>query len=228
MDKGILSLVPLIKKWWRTGVIKLYTYFRSSASYRVRIALNLKDLSYESIPVNIREAEQSASSYKAVNPQGLVPALEIDGQVLSQSLAILEYVEECYPDPTLLPGTTMERAQIRALASHIVCDIHPLNNLRVLKYLTQTLQITDDAQKVWYHHWVHAGFAALEPQISGPRFCFLNQVSLADVVLIPQVYNALRFGVDLSAYPKIQKVYKHCMTLPAFQNAVPEVQADAI
>ncbi|WP_211830114.1 maleylacetoacetate isomerase [Kistimonas asteriae] len=208
--------------------MKLYDYFRSSAAYRIRIALNLKGLSYDSIPINLRTGEQCSPAYRDRNPQGLVPALETPHGLLSQSLAIMEWLDEAYPESVpLLPGDTWLRAQIRSLAGQIACDIHPLNNLRVLHYLQGELGVSDTAKSDWYAHWVTTGFEALEPQLSGSGFCIGEQPTLADICLIPQVYNALRFKVDLSPYPAIRQVYEHCNQLEPFQKAAPENQADA-
>ncbi|GAA4651120.1 maleylacetoacetate isomerase [Kistimonas scapharcae] len=209
--------------------MKLYDYFRSSAAYRIRIALNLKGISYDSIPINLRTGEQCSPAYRDRNPQGLIPALETPQGLLSQSLAIMEWLDESHPEsPLLLPGDTWLRAQIRSLACQIACDIHPLNNLRVLHYLQCELGVSDTAKTDWYAHWIATGFEALELQLSGSGFCIGEQPTLADICLIPQVYNAVRFKVDLSPYPAIRQVYEHCNQLEAFQKAAPENQADAI
>lgn len=212
--------------------MKLYSYFRSSAAYRVRLALALKDLSADVIAVHLLKngGEQHSPSYKQIHTGALVPAM-IDGDVvLTQSLSILEYLEERFPTPALLPEDTAQRALIRAFCLSIACDIHPLNNLRVLQYLTQTLELNESQKDAWYAHWIHLGFASLEQQLqhSNGQFCFGEHATFADCCLIPQVYNAYRFHLDLSAYPKIQAIYRHCTALAAFQQAAPDAQPDAI
>ena len=212
--------------------MKLYTYFRSSAAYRVRIALNLKQLSYESIPKALLKREHRSPEYLALNSQGLIPALDVDGIVLPQSLAIIEYLNERYPEPPLLPSGLIERAQVRASASAIACDIHPLNNLRVLNYLRQQFAQTDDGVNTWYRHWVDEGFKGLEAQLTrlsaDGNYSHADALSLADVCLVPQVYNARRFQVDLEPYPTITAIATHLESLPAFAAARPEVQPDAV
>lgn len=211
--------------------MKLYTYFRSSAAYRVRIALNLKGLATEQICVHLTNhgGEQHSDLYRQINPSELVPTLIDDDFTLSQSLSILEYLEEKFPATPLLPQDLQHRALIRAFSLTIACDIHPLNNLRVLQYLGEPLHISDEQKNEWYKNWVIFGFRALEAQLehSNGQFCFGHQPTFADCCLIPQVYNALRFHIDLSAYPKIQSIYSHCNTLEAFQNAAPDMQPDA-
>ncbi len=210
--------------------MKLYDYYRSSAAYRVRIALNLKGIEYESIAVNLLAGEDRSDDYRAINPQGLVPVLEVDGQRLSQSLAIIEYLEEARPEPSLLPPDPLDRAQVRALADIVACDIHPLNNLRVLGYLKDELRVEDEPRNAWYRHWIEQGFAAFEARLEalGSRnYCFADRPGLADALLIPQVYNARRFQVDPSRYPRIERIEQHCLSLDAFARAVPERQADA-
>ena len=211
--------------------MKLYTFFRSSAAYRVRIALNLKKLTYESIPKAFAKGEHRAADYLAVNPYGLIPALDIEGTALSQSLAIMEYLDELYPDPPLLPDTPLGRAQVRSIALAIACDIHPINNLRVLNYLRQRLGQADDDVNAWYQHWVVEGFKGIEVELrrhsSQGRFCYGDSVSMADVCLVPQVFNARRFNVDLAPFPMIAAVAAHLESLPAFAAARPEVQPDA-
>ena len=212
--------------------MKLYTYHRSSAAFRVRIALNLKSIDAPLVPVSLLHREHQADGYKTINPQGLVPLLELDDTTwLNQSLAILEYLDEVFPAPQLLPSDPVARAKMRAFCQEIACDIHPLNNLRVLKYLQNTLEISDAQKQAWYHHWIDTGFQAIEQQLAQPKngsaFCFGDAPSLADCLLIPQVYNGLRFDCDMSPYPNIMAVYDHCTTLPAFINAAPEAQADA-
>ncbi len=211
--------------------MKLYSYFRSSAAYRVRIGLNLKQLSAEIIPVHLVKdgGQQHSSAYQAINPQQLVPALDDDGFVLTQSLSILEYLDEVYAEHPLLPQDPKQRALIRAFSQSIACDIHPINNLRVLQYLSHELGVSDEQKSAWYRHWVEVGLAALEVQLkdSNGKFCFGEQATLADCCLIPQVYNALRFNIDVSAFPKIQAIYQHCNRLTAFQQAAPDAQIDA-
>ncbi|MDX3772785.1 maleylacetoacetate isomerase [Chromatiaceae bacterium AAb-1] len=211
--------------------MKLYGYWRSSAAYRVRIALNLKQLSYENLPVHLlnQGGEQHSSHYKALNPAELVPLL-IDGDLtLNQSLAIIEYLDEIYPEPALLPADTALKAQVRAVALDIACDIHPLNNLRVQQYLSGPLALDAQQKQAWMKHWLHTGLAALEQRLertSGP-YCFGDQLTLADICLVPQVYNAQRFGLDMAAYPAISLVHHHCQQLAAFALAAPEQQPDA-
>ena len=213
--------------------MKLYDYFRSSAAYRVRIALNFKGLSYEQIAVHLTRdgGEQKLPVYRAVNPQGLVPSFEIDGTVLNQSLAIIEYLDEIQPDPPLLPGQAAKRARVRAMALLIACDIHPINNLRVLQYLRNELGQNDAAVDAWYRHWVEEGLNALEALVSvGPHegdFCVGGSVTLADVCLVPQMYNARRFDCDLSGCPTLVKTDEVCRALPAFARAAPDRQPDA-
>ena len=213
--------------------MKLYTYFRSSAAYRVRIALALKGLTPQMIPVHLLRngGEQSTPEYLALNQQGLVPALDDEGAVLTQSLAICEYLDEIQPEPPLLPATAIERARVRALALAIACEIHPLNNLRVLNYLTGTLSLSEAQKVVWYHHWIRLGFSALEAQLARESatgsFCHGNTPTLADVFLVPQVANARRFDLDLSAFPTLLRIDAHCRELPAFIAAAPQNQADA-
>lgn len=210
--------------------MKLYSYFRSSAAFRVRIALNLKGLSYDTQAVHLLKqgGEQHSAEYAAINPSELVPTLLDQQYVLTQSLSILEYLEEAYPKTALLPQNLQQRAQIRTFAQHIACEIHPLNNLRVLQYLEQTLAVSNSEKTAWYQHWIKLGFHSLEQQLqhSNGKYCFGEQASFADCCLIPQVYNAKRFQIDLTEYPKIQSIYTHCMRLAAFQQAAPEQQAD--
>ncbi len=211
--------------------MKLYSYFRSSAAYRVRIALNLKGLSTEIIPVHLVKngGEQHSDAYRQINPSELVPTLIDENFTLSQSMSILEYLEESHPEITLLPADMQQRALIRTFCQSIACDIHPLNNLRVLQYLQRNLKVTDEKKDQWYAHWIQLGMQSLEAQLqqSNGQFCFGEQPTLADCCLIPQIYNAKRFNIDLSGYPKIEAIYQHCLTLPAFLQASPEVQIDA-
>jgi maleylpyruvate isomerase len=212
--------------------MKLYTHFRSSAAYRVRIALNLKGLPYESIPKAFAKHEQRSPEYLAVNPQGLIPALDVEDAVLSQTLAIIEYLNEQHPAPPFLPAEPIARAQVRSMALAIACDIHPLNNLRVLGYLRKELQQDDNGVNTWYRHWITTGFTGLEQlahqHSSTGRFCHGDAVSLADICLVPQMANARRFDTDLSAFPTLTGISKHLESLPAFAAARPEVQADAV
>ena len=216
--------------------MKLYGYWRSSAAYRVRIALNLKGISAEQLSVHlVRDGgEQHKAAYSALNPLELVPTLvmddELDADALSQSLAIIEYLDEIHPLSPLLPASALERAHVRAMALTVACEIHPLNNLRVLQYLTQTLGVDEAAKNTWYHHWVASGFAALEILLKrhSGRYCFGDTVTLADLCLVPQVYNAQRFNVDLTPYPNIMRVWAECNQLEAFADAAPERQADAV
>ena len=211
----------------------LHTYFRSSASYRVRIALNLKGLQAQHVPVHLTRAggEQFSDAYRRLNPLALVPVLTEGDLRLSQSLAILEYLDERYPSPPLLPASIEGRARARQLASMIACEIHPLNNLRVLKYLTGTLGLPDETKGEWIAHWIHQGFQAFEVELrtspSGGRFCVGDSPTIADCCLVPQVFNAQRFHVDLSAYPTLLAVHRACEALPAFQAAHPARQPDA-
>jgi maleylacetoacetate isomerase len=208
----------------------LYEYFRSSAAFRVRIALNLKGLDAERRYIHLANGAQHHADYRAINPQGFVPYL-IDGDIsLGQSLAIIEYLDERYPDPPLLPADAAARARVRAVAQMIACDIHPLNNTRVLSYLGNELKVDDSARNRWYCHWIHEGFTALEKVLSqreAPgRFCFGETPTLADICLIPQVANANRFKCALDAFPTIAGIYQHAMKIPAFNDAQPSRQPD--
>lgn len=214
--------------------MKLYSYFRSSASYRVRIALNLKSLPYEYVPVHLLRdgGEQLKPAYRSVNADGLVPTLVDDDQhAIQQSLAIVEYLDETYPEPPLLPGSAADRACVRSIALQIACEIHPLDNLRVLKYLKHTLHIDDAAKDAWYRHWIESGFAALDMRLAAdPRtgtLCFGDAPTIADLCLIPQMFNAHRFGIDTTRYPTLQRIYDHAMQIDAFARAAPGVQPDA-
>jgi maleylacetoacetate isomerase len=211
-------------------MMKLYGYFRSSAAYRVRIALNWKGVPHEHAFVHLTRdgGGQYSPDYLARNPQALVPALELDGgEVLIQSLAIIEYLEEAYPDPPLLPGDAVARARVRAIAQAVACDIHPLNNLRVLQYLRHHMGQGKGAVDEWYRHWIATGFGAIEKLIGGDGFCIGSQVTLADVCLMPQIFNARRYEIDLTPYPRIRKVEEMCGASPAFAEAHPARQADA-
>lgn len=211
--------------------MKLYNYFRSSAAFRVRIALNLKGLQYESISKALPKNEQRAADYLALNPQGLIPALDVDGTVISQSLAIIEYLNDLHPQPPLLPAEPLARAQVRSMALAIACDIHPLNNLRVLNYLRQNLGQDDDGVNAWYRHWISEGFRGLEQQVAGHssarRHCFGDSLSLVDIFLVPQIYNARRFNVDVTPFPTLVAISSHLESLPAFAAARPEAQPEA-
>ena len=207
--------------------MKLYSYFRSSAAYRVRIALNLKKIDHELAIVNLLKSEQLEEGYLTLNPQGLLPALETDEGVLGQSLAILEWLDETYPQSPLISGSAWQKAQIRNLSFAIACDIHPVNNLRVLKYLSNELKVDDDAKNTWYKHWVEVGFDKIEILLGDDDYCVGNKPSLADVCLVPQVFNAIRFNVDMSRYPKIVAIYERCNKLAAFNDAAPQNQPDA-
>ena len=203
----------------------LYDYFRSSAAYRVRIALNLKGLSIaERHGIHLRKGEQRSTEYLELNPHGLVPLLIVGQRRIAQSLAIIEYLEEKHPQPPLLPPGAEDRAWVRSVALAIACDIHPLNNLRVLKYLAKPLGIEEPARDEWYRHWVREGFDGLERQLAerDGRFCFGGTPGLADVCLVPQVANAQRLSVDLAPYPRIRAIHDACLALPAFDAARPE------
>ena len=211
--------------------MKLYGFFRSSAAFRVRIALNLKKLDYENAFIHLRRGDQAAAPFLGVNPQGLVPALEVDGQTLTQSLAIIEYLDETHPEPPLLPRDAAGRARVRALAAIVACDIHPLDNLRVLRYLHGPLGHDQGAIETWYNHWIDSGFGALERLLADdPRtasFCHGDTPGLADIALVPQVYNAHRYPLDLDPYPTIMRIYQACRTLDAFAAADPDRQPDS-
>jgi maleylacetoacetate isomerase len=214
-------------------MMKLYNYFRSSASYRVRIALNLKGLPYEYIGVHLTKGggEQLAASFRALNPEALVPVLDDGGTLLTQSLAIIEYLEETHPAPPLLPPDPVERAYVRAIALAVACDIHPLNNLRVLRYLVRTLGVGEEQKDAWYRHWVEQGLAAIETRLLAEartgRYSLGDQVSLADVLLVPQIFNAQRMNCRLDHVPTIMRIFGHCMQLPEFVEAQPSNQPDA-
>jgi maleylacetoacetate isomerase len=218
------------KEGYDGAAMLLYDYFRSSAAYRVRIALNLKGLEAGRRFIHLRKGEQRAAGYLEVNPQGLVPTLAIDGGGLTQSLAIIEYLDETHPEPPLLPKDAADRAWVRSVALAIACDIHPLNNLRILKYLDKQLQIDEPRRDEWYRHWVREGFAALETQLAARAsgaYCLGDRPTLADICLVPQVANANRLKVPLDPYPRIRAVNDACLKHPAFDRARPEVQADA-
>jgi len=204
--------------------MKFYHYWRSSAAYRVRIGLALKGVDVDQIPIELREGDQHSAAYRTVNPAGLVPSLDLEPGLVRQSMAILEYLDEVYPNPRLLPNDALARAEVRALCQDIGCDIHPLNNMRVLKQLRSQFQASDMEVNAWYRHWITTGFDALEVQAarlgSGDWF-YRNQLSLVDVLLIPQLYNALRFDMTLDAWPRLQRIYQHATVQPAFVQAEP-------
>jgi len=214
-------------------MIKLYGYWRSTAAYRVRLALNIKQISYSQESVHLVKdgGKQHLPEYQSLNPQGLVPTLVDDDVAIGQSLAILEYLEEKYPQKSLLPALLSERAQARQLCQIIACDLHPLNNLRVLKYLSNELKVSDDEKSKWYHHWLDCGFKAfdrlLEKQAIAGTYCMGGELSIADVCLIPQIYNADRFGFSMDAYPRLNEINQNCLQLTRFQDAIPENQPDA-
>jgi maleylpyruvate isomerase len=213
--------------------VKLYGYFRSSASYRVRIGLALKGLGYDSVPVHLTRdgGEQHRDAYARLNPQKLIPVLVDRERAIPQSLAILEYLEERHPEPPLLPATAGERARVRSLALAVACDIHPLNNLRVLAYLTGELGIDEDAKLRWYRHWVAEGLGALEGALASSdetgRFCHGDRPTIADCCLVPQVFNARRFDCPLESYPTVIRIEAACLALPELERALPENQPDA-
>jgi len=213
--------------------LRLYSFFRSSAAYRVRIALSLKGLDYDYLPVHLSRGggEQLRPEFLRVNPQALVPVLEDGELLLSQSLAIMEYLDEVHPEPPLLPKTAAERARVRALAQTIACEIHPLNNTRVLNYLAGIVGAGDDTRNAWYRHWVAEGFKSLEARLAGNpatgRFCHGDVPGIADCCLVPQMFNARRFNCELAPYPTLVAIDRSCQALEAFQRAAPERQPDA-
>lgn len=211
--------------------MKLYTFFRSSAAFRVRIALALKGLAYEPQFVHLAKGQHREADYARVNPQGLVPALvEDDGTVLTQSLAILEYLEETRPQPALLPGDAKGRARVRSLSLLIACEIHPLNNLRALTYLRKRLKLNEEQVTAWYQHWISDGMAKLEAELASGatgRFCHGDTPTMADCCLVPQIFNAKRFDCDLGPYPAAMRVFGECMQLEAFERAQPSKQPDS-
>jgi maleylpyruvate isomerase len=216
-----------------TQRMQLYSYFRSSASYRVRIALNLKNLPYETVPVHLvrNGGEQLTPAYRKLNADAVVPTLVDGDDVLTQSLAIIEWLEETHPTPPLLPASPADRAYVRSVALQIACEIHPLNNLRVLKYLKHTLRVGDDAKDAWYRHWIELGFGTLETHLAGDartgKLCFGDTPTLADACLVPQVFNAHRFKIDTTPFPTIHRIYEHAMQIDAFHRAAPAQQPDA-
>lgn len=210
--------------------MKLYNYFRSSASFRVRIALALKGLSYDYVPVHLAKGEHRKGAYADIAADGLVPLLELDdGTRLSQSMAIIEYLDDIHPEPRLVPGDAIGRARVRALAQSIACEIHPVNNLRVLKYLVGTLKIDEEAKNTWYRHWVRTGLEAFERQLAQlpeSRYCFGDTPSLADCCLVPQIFNGRRFDTPMDGLPRTMAAFEACMALPAFQQAQPSACPD--
>ena len=205
--------------------MKLYNYFRSSASFRVRVALELKGLDYDYVPVHLARGDHRLAPYAAISPSALVPTLETDGgERLGQSMAIIEYLDETHPEPRLLPADALGRARVRALAQLVACEIHPLNNLRVLKYLVKQLQVDEEAKNTWYRHWVREGLEAFERELAllpASAFCYGATPTLADCCLVPQIFNGQRFNVDFSGLPRTMAAFDACMAHPAFQKAQP-------
>ncbi len=211
-------------------IMKLHNYFRSSASFRVRIALNLKGLDYEYIPVHIARGDHKTGPFSALSPDRLVPLLEDEGERFTQSMAIIEYLDEIHPEPALLPHDPVGRAHVRALAESIACEIHPLNNLRVLKYLVRELKLDDDAKNAWYRHWVREGMLSFERQLAlhpAGTYCYGHTPTMADCCLVPQVFNGQRFDCDFSGLPRTMAAFEACMQLEAFQRAQPSHCPDA-
>jgi maleylacetoacetate isomerase len=205
-------------------MVELLDYFRSSASFRVRIVLNLKEIEHQLSPISLLDGEQKSADYKAINPAGLVPTLMTEEGKLSQSLAIIEYLDECYPQSPLLPNDPWQRAQVRSLALQICCDIHPLNNLRVLQYLNKNLEVSDEQKTEWYHHWLAIGFEALEAELQhgDTLFSYSDTPNLLDVCLIPQIFNALRFELDMTPYPTLLRIYQYGITQKSIKDALPD------
>jgi len=215
-------------------MLTLHSYFRSSASYRVRIALHLKGLPYTYAPVHLLKdgGQQHTADYQRVNPAQLVPTLVDDGHALGQSLAIMEYLEETHPAPPLMPRDALGRARVRALAQSVACEIHPLNNLRVLQYLDNDLKVEEATKATWYRHWITVGFTAIEAMLASDpstgTYCHGNTPGLADCCLIPQIANSRRFDTPLDAFPTIRRIEEACLALDAFAKAVPQLQPDAV
>ena len=209
--------------------MELYSFFNSSTSYRVRIALALKKLDFNLVPVNIRVMEHKEAGYVSKNPSAGVPLLVEDGFELGQSMAIIDYLDAKYPEPRLIPQDLLQRARVLEISNLIACDMHSLNNLRALRYLIKEMGVSEDAKNKWYHHWIAEGFRPLEKLLersNSAGFSMGSEVSLADCCLVPQVANATRMGCDMSPYPRVMAVYEHCNTLPAFQQAAPTNQPD--
>ena len=211
--------------------MKLYTYFRSSASYRVRIALAYKGLAHDSAYVNLPKGEHQVDAFRSVNAQALVPALEDGGRVLIQSLAIMEYLDETHPEPPLMPKGAVDRAYVRAVAQIVACELHPLNNLRTLKYVKRTYKLDESGVNAWYRHWIAEGFTMLEGYLArerrAGRYCYGDMVTIADCCLVPQVFNAQRYECNLGPYPTIVRIFDECMKLDAFTSTQPSAEADA-
>ena len=211
--------------------MQLYNYFRSSASYRVRIALALKGLGCELVPIHLLKHEQTSAGFAAIAPAKLVPLLKVEDELLTQSLAIIEYLDEAHPEPSLLPGNALDRARIRSLAQDIACEIHPLDNLRVLRYLVHEMKVSDEDKTRWYKHWVETGLAVVEQRLAGDartgRFCHGDAPTLADCVLVPQVMNAQRFECRLDHVPTVMRVFDACMQLDAFSTTQPSAYPEA-
>ena len=205
--------------------MQLYHYFRSSASYRVRIALALKGLDCELLPIHLLKHEQLSESYRAIAPSQLVPSLQVGDALLTQSMAIIEYLDEVHPEPSLLPGDALARARIRSLAQDVACEIHPLNNLRVLRFLVREMQVDEEAKTRWYKHWVESGLEVVERRLAADprtgRFCHGDVPTLADCVLVPQIVNAQRFDCGLDHVPTVMRVFDECMRLDAFTKTQP-------
>ena len=230
----------MLAVWFILRGMKLYNYYRSSASFRVRIALGLKALPFDYAPVNLLTGEQRQSAYRAIAPHAQVPLLEVDGQRLSQSMAIIEYLDETHPEPPLLPTDPLGRAQVRALAQSIACEIHPLNNLRVLKYLVGPLGQDEATKLTWYRHWVREGLESFERQLRAldtvrehmgwedSLYCYGTSPTLADCVLVPQIFNAQRFDTPLGGLPRTMAAFEACMQLAAFQKAQPSACPDFV
>ena len=229
MSSSTLASVPAATT---PAPIRLYSYFRSSAAFRVRIALALKALAYETVPVHLPRNEQHSERFALLNPSKTVPLLEMDGLRLTQSMAIIEYLDEVHPQPALLPADAPGRAAVRSLAQLVACDIHPLNNLRVLKYLVHSMAVGEVTKNAWYLHWCRTGLEAFEQQLAMQKtsgasvFCYGDTPTLADCCLIPQIFNAQRFGVPLNGLPRTMAVFAACMDLPAFQQAQPSACVD--
>ena len=211
--------------------MKLYTFFRSSASFRVRIALNSKGLRYEPALVSLPKGEHLEAKYRSVNPQGLVPALEDGGRILTQSLAIIEYLDEVHPGPKLLPSDPIDRHYVRAFSQIVACEIHPLNNTRTLKHIRKTYKLDDEGVNAWYRHWIADGFGMMESFLIREgkcgKYCFRDQVTMADCCLVPQVFNAQRYDCDLTPYPTVMRIHEACMQLEPFIRAQPSKQPEA-